>query len=177
MSNDPVRTRIVTLDGGSLDFQEYFVKRRHADEVASVLFEGASEASPAPGVLASIRDADQIVICPSNPVLSLGPILAVPGIRPALVERRADVVAISPIVGGAALKGPAAKLLPVVGTEATAAGVAGIYRDFCGTMVVDRVDAGLRAAIQALGMRTLATQTIMHAPADAELLAKEVLQL
>lgn len=177
MSNDPVRTKIVTLGGVTLDFQEYFVKRRHTDEVAAVVFEGAAEASPAPGVLESVREADRIVVCPSNPVLSIGPILAVPGLREALVERRGDVAAISPIVGGAALKGPAATLLPVVGAEATAAGVAGLYRDFCGTMIVDLVDAGLQAGIQALGMRTFATQTIMHTPEDAELLAKEILEL
>lgn len=177
MSDHPVRTKIVTVEGVTRDFQEYFVKLRFSDEVASVNFQGAEASSPAPGVLESIEEAGLIIVCPSNPILSIGPILAVPGIRQALAGRREDVVAISPIVGGAALKGPAARLLPVVGAEATAAGVAGLYRDFCGTMVLDTVDAGQRDRIEALGMRTLITPTVMHTPADAAQLAKEILHL
>jgi LPPG:FO 2-phospho-L-lactate transferase len=177
MSDHPVRTKIVTREGITRDFQEYFVKLRHTDEVARVDYEGAERSSPAPGVLETLSEADRIVVCPSNPVLSIGPILAVPGIREALVRRRAHVVAISPIVAGAALKGPAARLLPVVGAEATAAGVAGLYRDFCGTMVLDRLDAGQAAGIEAMDMRTLVTQTIMHTPGDAKLLAREILDL
>jgi LPPG:FO 2-phospho-L-lactate transferase len=177
MSNDPVATKIVTAGGEVRDFQEYFVKLRHSDEVARVEFEGAGSARPAPGVLEAIETADLIVVCPSNPVLSIGPILAVPGIREALGRRRAAVVAISPIIAGSALKGPAATLLPVVGAEASAAGVAGLYRDFCGTMVLDNADASEAGAVEALGMRALATQTIMHKPADAKQLAKEILEL
>jgi LPPG:FO 2-phospho-L-lactate transferase len=177
MSDDPVRTKIVTTAGVVRDFQEYFVKLRHSDEVAGVEFEGAGDARPAPGVLEAIESAGLIVVCPSNPVLSIGPILSVPGIRQALVRRRDDVVAISPIIAGSALKGPAATLLPVVGAEASAAGVAGVYRDFCGTMVLDRADAAEAAAVEALGMRALVTQTIMHTPADAKQLAKEILEL
>lgn len=177
MSNDPVATRIVTVGGEVRDFQEYFVKLRHSDEVAGVEFEGAGSARPAPGVLEAIETADLIVVCPSNPLLSIGPILSVPGIREALGRRRADVVAISPIIAGSALKGPAATLLPVVGAEATAAGVAGLYRDFCGTMVLDNADASEVGAVEALGMRALAAQTIMHRPADAKQLAKEILEL
>jgi LPPG:FO 2-phospho-L-lactate transferase len=177
MSDDPVRTKIVTREGITRNFQEYFVKLRHSDEVASVLYEGAERSTPAPGVLETLAVADRIVVCPSNPVLSIGPILAVPGVREALARRRSHVVAISPIVAGAALKGPAARLLPVVGAEASAAGVAGLYRDFCGTMVLDRLDAGRAAGIEAMEMRTLVTQTIMHTPGDAKLLAREILDL
>ena len=177
MSNDPVRTKIVTTGGVVRDFQEYFVKLRHSDEVAGVEFEGAGSAKPAPGVLEAIEEADLLIVCPSNPVLSIGPILSVPGIRDALVSRRADVVAISPIIAGSALKGPAATLLPVVGAEATAAGVAGLYRDFCGTMVLDKADAGEAVSVEELGMKVLVTQTIMHTPADAKQLAKEILEL
>jgi LPPG:FO 2-phospho-L-lactate transferase len=177
MSNDPVRTKIVTVSGEVRDFQEYFVKLRHSDEVAGVEFEGAGVSRPAPGVLEAIEAADLIVVCPSNPVLSIGPILSVPGIREALGRRRADVVAISPIIAGSALKGPAATLLPVVGAEASAAGVAGLYRDFCGTMVLDNADASEAEAVEALGMRAFVTQTIMHKPADAKQLAKEILEL
>jgi LPPG:FO 2-phospho-L-lactate transferase len=177
MSDDPVRTKILTREGVTRDFQEYFVKLRHTDEVASVSYEGAAGSSPAPGVLQVLAEADRIVVCPSNPVLSIGPILAVPGVREALVARRADVVAISPIVAGAALKGPAARLLPVVGAEPSAAGVAGLYREFCGTMVVDRLDGGQTEAVEALGVRARVAQTIMHSPGDAKLLAREVLEL
>lgn len=177
MSNDRVRTRIVTTGGEVRDFQEYFVKLRHSDEVAAVEFDGAGSARPAPGVLEAIELADLVIVCPSNPVLSIGPILSVPGIRDALLRRRADVVAISPIIAGSALKGPAATLLPVVGAEATATGVAGLYRDFCGTMVLDNADAGEAASVEDLGMKVLVTQTIMHTPAVAKQLAREILEL
>lgn len=177
MSNDRVATKIVTTTGEVRDFQEYFVKLRHSDEVAGVEFEGAGTAHPAPGVLEALDSADLIIVCPSNPVLSIGPILSVPGIREAIARRRADVVAISPIIAGSALKGPAATLLPVVGAEATAAGVAGLYNDFCGTMVLDNADAAQAAAVEALGMKALVTQTIMHTPGDAKQLAKEILEL
>lgn len=177
MSNERVATKIVTTGGEVRDFQEYFVKLRHTDEVAGVEFSGAGTAHPAPGVLEAIDSAGLIIVCPSNPVLSIGPILSVPGIREAMVRRRADVVAISPIIAGSALKGPAATLLPVVGAEATAAGVAGLYSDFCATMVLDDADAAQAAAVEALGMKALVTQTIMHTPADAKQLAKEILEL
>lgn len=177
MSNDRMATKIITTAGEIRNFQEYFVKLRHSDEVAGVEFEGAGTAHPAPGVLEAVESADLIIVCPSNPVLSIGPILSVPGIREAISRRRADVVAISPIIAGSALKGPAATLLPVVGAEATAAGVAGLYRDFCGTMVLDNADAAQAAAVEALGMKALVTQTIMHTPGDAKQLAKEILEL
>lgn len=176
MSDDPVRTRIVTTGGQIREFQEYFVKLRHSDEVAEVLFEGAGRAAPAPGVLEALQEADRIIVCPSNPVLSIGPILAVPGIREVLQRRRPDVIAISPIVAGAALKGPAARLLPVVGAEASVTGVAGLYRDFCGTMVLDTADANREPEIRAMGIETLVTNTVMRNPGDAKQLATEVLE-
>lgn len=175
MSNDPVRTRIVTAEGFEREFQEYFVRYRHSEDVTAVLFHGAETARPAPGVLDSLAKADRIVICPSNPVVSIAPILAVPGIREALRRRRADVVAVSPIVQGAALKGPADRMLPVVGAEVSASGVAGLYRDICATFVVDRRDAVEAAKVEALGMRCIVAETVMETVEIAASLAQEVL--
>lgn len=175
MTNDVVRTKVVTTAGPVRDFQEYFVKLGFSDEVASVRFDGADDARPAPGVIETIEDAGRIIVCPSNPVLSIAPILAVPGIRTALVNRRADVSGISPIVGGAALKGPAATLMPTVGAEATAAGVAGLYRDFCATFVMDTRDAALAPQVTAMDMQPLVTDTVMTDRHAARRLAAEVL--
>jgi LPPG:FO 2-phospho-L-lactate transferase len=175
MSDDPVRTKLTTAAGEELDFQEYFVRRRHADEIAEVRFEGADSASPAPGVIDAIVEADRIIISPSNPVISVGPILAVPGVKDAMARRREVVYAISPIVRGAALKGPADKLLPVAGAEVSAFGVATLYRDFCGTFAIDHRDAPEAERIEALGMRVLALETVMDTPVIAEQLAKEIL--
>lgn len=177
MSDNEVRTRIVTKQGIEREFQEYFVRFTYSEDVASVFFQGAESASPAPGVLEAIRDADRIIICPSNPVVSIGPILAVPGIRGALTARRADVFGISPIVQGAALKGPADKLLPVVGAEASASGVAGLYADFCGTFVVDYRDAPEAGKVEDLGMRAMVLETVMETEGLARQLAKEILAL
>ncbi|MGQ0679194.1 MAG: 2-phospho-L-lactate transferase [Actinomycetota bacterium] len=177
MSNNPVRTRIVTAGGTMLDFQEYFVKRRHQDEVAEVLFEGAEDARPAPGVVEALESADRIFVCPSNPVLSIGPILAVPGILETLVDRRRDVMAISPLVAGAALKGPAATLMPVVGAETSCVGVARLYTGFCATLAIDTLDAALAREVEAFGMRAVVTGTVMQEPAHAVRLASELMQL
>lgn len=175
MTNEPVETKILTTGGETRDFQEYFVKLGCSDQVARVQFVGADQASPAPGVIEAIEDASRIIVCPSNPVLSIGPILAVPGILKALVDRRADVAAVSPIVGGAALKGPAATLMPTVGAEASAVGVAGLYRDFCATLVIDSRDASLGPRVTALDMETLVTDTIMSDRQAAGRLAAEIL--
>ena len=175
MTDDAVRTRIVTSDGVTREFQEYFVRYRHSEEVAEVHFEGAETATPAPGVLDAIGAAQRIIVCPSNPVVSIGPILAVPGIREALRERRDAVFAISPIVQGAALKGPADKLLPVVGAEASASAVAGLYQDFCGTFIVDYRDAPEAGKIEDLGMRVMVLETVMETPGISRQLAKEIL--
>jgi LPPG:FO 2-phospho-L-lactate transferase len=174
-TDDPVRTMITTADGVERDFQEYFVRFRHSEEVSRVEFEGAAGSRPAPGVLEAIAEAERIIICPSNPVVSIGPILAVPGIRQALAERREQVFAISPIVEGAALKGPADRLLPVVGAEASASGVASLYSDFCRTFVIDYRDAPEAARVEALGMRVMVVETVMETEGIATQLAKEVL--
>jgi LPPG:FO 2-phospho-L-lactate transferase len=175
MTDDPISTRIRTTDGVVREFQEYFVKLAHSLPVSEVSFEGASAATPAPGVLESIEAAERILICPSNPLLSIGPILSVPGIREALVRRRPDVYAISPIVAGAALKGPAATLMPVVGVESSAAGVAALYRDFCGTLVIDSADAGLSPEVEKLGVRPIVAHTVMSTADDAVRLAQGLL--
>lgn len=177
MTDDRVRTRFVTADGTEREFQEYFVRHHHSEEVATISFEGAADARPAPGVLEAIAGAERIVICPSNPVISIGPILAVPGIREALRAARDRVVAVSPIVQGAALRGPADRLLPVVGAQASASGVAGLYRDCCATFVVDRRDPDQAPLVAALGMRAVLAETVMATPDVAALLAKEILAL
>jgi LPPG:FO 2-phospho-L-lactate transferase len=175
MSDDRVSTRItVVADGEELDlhFQEYWVRRRARDEVKAVRYEGVGDARPAPGVLESIARADAIVLCPSNPVASLGPILAVPGIRPALERRRDAVVGISGIVAGAPLAGMADRLMPAVGVEVTAAGAAESYRGVLGAWVVDGADRGLASRIEATGVRVGVTDTIMTGDDVAEALAR-----
>ncbi|MGH2706667.1 MAG: 2-phospho-L-lactate transferase [Actinomycetota bacterium] len=177
MSDDPIRTKIVTAGGILRDFQEYFVRLRHREQVAAVFFQGISEAAPAPGVLEALAIADRVIVCPSNPVVSIGPILAVPGLREVLRSRRRDVFAISPIIEGAALKGPAVELLEATGAEPSASGVAALYADFCGAFILDRRDADQRAKVEALGMRAILLETIMQTPEVAEVLAKELLAL
>jgi LPPG:FO 2-phospho-L-lactate transferase len=164
MSDDRVETRVVVVaDGAELDlhFQEYWVRRGARDEVKGVRYEGAASARPAPGVLEAIRVADAIVLCPSNPVASLGPILAVPGIREGLAARRDRVVGISGIVGGAPLAGMADKLMPVAGVEVTAAGAAACYEGLLSAWVVDEADRALVPRIEATGVRVGVTDTIM----------------
>jgi LPPG:FO 2-phospho-L-lactate transferase len=175
MSDDPVRTHITLRDGPEVSFQEYFVRRQHAVAVSAVRFAGADEAVPAPGVLEAIAQASLVLVCPSNPIVSIGPMLAVPGVPEALRARREDVVAVSPIVAGAALKGPADRMLVELGHEPTAAGVARLYADIAGTLVVDVADAGLARRIEELGVRCIVTPTVMHTPEDAAGLAKTVL--
>lgn len=177
MSDDPVRTKIVTVEGVVRDFQEYFVRYRHSEDASDVRFEGSEDAKPAPGVCEAIADADRIIICPSNPVISIGPILAVSPIREELAARRDSVFAVSPIVQGAALKGPADRLLPVVGAEASASGVASLYRDICGVFVIDHRDAPEAAKIEQMGMRVMILETVMDNPGIAAQLAKEILAL
>ena len=171
MSDDPVRTRLTIVDGPEVSFQEYFVGRRHAVSVESVRFAGAEAAAPAPGVLTAIADADVVVVCPSNPIVSIGPLLAVPGLADALASRRRDVVAVSPIVAGAALKGPADRLMAELGHEATVVGVARLYADFVGTLVVDDADSDVAEAVEACGVRCVVAPTVMHTPEHAAALA------
>lgn len=173
MSNERVRTRICTASG-ELEFQTYFVKRRARDRVTGMRFEGASEATPAPGVLDAIENAEAIILCPSNPFISIGPILAIPGIRDALQRRRENVAAISPIVGGQALKGPAAKMMKSMGMRASAAEVARLYQDFAGVFILDEVDRKQAAQVEALGMRPVVTNTIMRGLRERKALARAV---
>jgi LPPG:FO 2-phospho-L-lactate transferase len=175
MSDDPVRTRLTLVDGPEVSFQQYFVGHRHAVAVASLRFAGASTATPGPGVLAAISEAETIVLCPSNPIVSIGPVLAVPGIADALRSRRADVVAVSPIVAGAALKGPADRLMVELGHEPSVVGVARLYADFVATLVVDDADAALSGAVEACGVRCVVAPTVMHTPAHAAELASLLL--
>jgi LPPG:FO 2-phospho-L-lactate transferase len=175
MSDQAVRTRLVTKNGIERQFQEYFVRFSHREPVKEIHFDGADAATPAAGVLDAIGDADRIIVCPSNPLLSIGPILAVPGIRETLRARRPAVFAISPLVGGQALKGPAAELMPVAGAESSAFGIANLYGNFCGTLVIDEVDAAHAARMSLLDVRPLVTNTVMDAPADARRLAQVIL--
>lgn len=173
-SNDRVRTHIRTEDGW-LDFQEYFVARRHADEVQGVRFDGIESAQPADGVLESIREADLLLICPSNPVVSIDPILQVPGVRQAIASAGAPVACVSPIIGGAAIKGPAADMLRSAGVEVSAAGVAEYYGDLVDVMVIDEQDAALADGIRASGKQVVVLQTIMGDRDDRARLAAEIL--
>jgi LPPG:FO 2-phospho-L-lactate transferase len=163
MSDEPVRTRIGTADGRTLDFQEYFVKHRCEPEVSEVRFAGIADAKPAPGVIESIRGADLVVLCPSNPVVSLGPILALPEVRETLIEHP-RVAAVSPIIAGEALKGPAAEMMRAQGTEVTATGVAGLYADLLDIFVIDGADRDQTHAIEDLGIGVVVTDTVMTDP-------------
>lgn len=176
MSDDPVRTSFVTTDGVTLEFQEYFVKERHEPEIAEVILNGIDEARPAPGVLEAIAGADIVVVCPSNPVVSIGPILALAGLRDALREHR-KVVAVSPIIRGAALKGPADRLLATIGADVSAAGVAELYSDFVDVFVFDRVDENHRDEIEATGVTAVPLDTIMDSASASEQLARGILSL
>jgi LPPG:FO 2-phospho-L-lactate transferase len=179
MTDDRVQTRITVTgdDGGTreLAMQEWFVRERSEPPVVSVHFDGAARAAPAPGVLDALSAADTIVICPSNPIISIGPILAVPGIRDALVARRDRVVAVSPIVGGAPVKGPADRLMAPLGVDVSCVGVAQAYRDFAGTLVIDAVDRDRAGDVDALGVRAVVADTIMASPEIAAALARETL--
>ena len=176
MCNEPVPT-IIESNEGALHFQEYLVKRRAEPVVRSIRFDGVEAANPAPGVLEAIRDADRIIICPSNPLISIGPILAVKGIRESLRARRDTVVAVCPIVGGKSLKGPSDKMLAELGHEASAKGVAKLYADFTGTFVIDPADESQRVAIESLGMKVAVIPTVMQTRGDKRKLARAILSL
>jgi len=180
MSDDRVETRITIagpVAGTSVEvgFQEWFVGRHHDVAVEAVRFVGADEARPAPGVLEAIASADQVVICPSNPIVSIGPVLAVPGIEDAVADRRDDVVAVSPIVAGAALRGPADTLLRDLGHQASVVGVARLYAPLAATLVIDEADAHLADAVEAEGVRAVVTPSVMTGRAEAAALARAVL--
>ncbi len=175
MSNDLFETRIVTPKG-SMHFEEYFVKRHFRDKVLSVEFVGASSAKPSPGVIDALLDAKVVVVCPSNPIVSIGTILSVAGVRDALKQTDARVVAVSPIVAGAPLKGPADKMMRALGLEVSAYAVAKLYSDFLDTMVIDVRDVAQKGKIEKLGLGVIVTNTIMKTLEDKVSLAKSVLQ-
>ena len=173
VTDDPVRT-FVTTEHGEIGFQEYFVGDQHGVPIRAVRFDGVDDATPAPGVLESIASADRGVIAPSNPIVSVDPVLAVPGVRDAVVARRDQTVAVSPIVGGAAIKGPAARMLVELGHEPSAVGIARLYAPVAGTLVIDQADVDLADAVRAEGIRCIVTDTIMSDPTRAAALAEVV---
>lgn len=175
MTDQRVTTRVATADGRDLHVQEYFVKEGCRPAIAGVHYQGVERARPAPGVLEALEAADLVILAPSNPVMSIGPILAVPGIRPA-VREAAMAVAVSPIVAGAAIKGPAVAMLRAAGWAATALGVAEGYRDCVSQFVLDERDRGLAAAVEDLGLRARVTDTLMVDVAAAGRLAEITLR-
>ena len=177
MSNDRVETRITVKDGGEIGFQEWFVGQRHATAVSGVAFAGAADAKPGPGVLDAIADASVLVICPSNPIVSIGPLLEVPGVAEAVAARRDECVAISPIVGGRALKGPADSLMSDLGHDPSVVGVAGIYAPYASVLLVDEVDAGSADAVEGEGMKCVVAPTVMTGPESAAALARAAIDV
>lgn len=175
VTDGALRTKIRT-DEGILDFQDYFVRRRTEGHTREVIFGGAEKARPAAGVIESIMEASGIILTPSNPLVSIGPILAVPGVRDALRETKARVVAVSPIVGGRALKGPADRMLRDQGMEANAATIARLYEDFLDVLIIDNVDADLKREIESGGVEVVVTDTIMDSMEKKAALARTVLK-
>jgi len=175
MTNDRFTTNIVT-DNGLLHFQEYLVKRGAKDKVLNVVFEGAEEAQPAPEVIDSIWGSEVVFVCPSNPIVSVGTILSVKNVRTALKTTEARVVAISPIVGGRPIKGPADKLMQGLGLEVSAYSVAKLYRDFLDIFIIDPVDHAERKRIEGLGLKVIETNTIMKTLEDKVQLARTALE-
>jgi LPPG:FO 2-phospho-L-lactate transferase len=175
MTDDPVATRITTVDGRDLHFQEWWVGEQAEPPVARVRLDGAEAANPAPGVLEAIEEAEVVLLCPSNPVVSIGTILAVPGFRAALVRSR--VVGVSPIVGGAVVRGMADRLLSGIGCPVSAAGVARLYAAFLDGWVIDEADAEAAEALRSEGLDVAVTDTVMRTPEIAEALARTTLEL
>ena len=180
MSDDRIETRIVVADGTpeghEVAFQEYFVRARHSVPVSSVRFDGIDQARPAPGVVEALANAETVVICPSNPIVSIGPVLAVPGIAAAVKARRDSAIAVSPIIAGKALKGPADRMLSELGGEASVVGVARIWAPYAATLVIDEADRDRAGEVEAAGMKAVVGPTIMSGPAESEALARLVLE-
>ena len=174
-SNQEIHTQLKVQGQGWIDFQDYFVAQQHSVAVEDLRFEGIASASPGPEVISSLKESDAIVIAPSNPFVSIRPILEIPGIAAVLRERRQEVVAISPIVGGAALKGPASRMREELGFERNSVGIASLYKDIARTLVIDEVDSDLSPRVEFEGMRALVTNTIMDTPVRAAALASAVL--
>jgi LPPG:FO 2-phospho-L-lactate transferase len=176
MSDDPVRT-VLHTDAGDLAMQSYFVQHRTEPRVSSVEYVGSESAQTSPGLRAAIEEADLIVFCPSNPFLSVGPILAVPGVRAGLEKSTALRVAVSPIVGGAAVMGPAAKIMSEMGQEVSGVGVARQYQGLCDLFLIDDQDSHLGPAIQQLGVKPVVSSIIMNTDADKVGLARSIVAM
>ena len=174
MSDDRIETRVTTREG-EMSFQEFFVKERWTPEVLAVDFAGAAQSRPAPGVLEAIRDAEGIIVCPSNPITSLGPILAVPGLRAALKETAARIIGVSPMIGTTAISGPAHKLMLASGREPSASGVAEGYDDFLDAFLIAEEDSCLAQRIESLQIEVVCTNIRMPTRAEKQRLAREVL--
>lgn len=176
VSDDPVRTK-VKVGGKLLDFQEYFVKRGAVDIVEGVIFEGVEKAKPAPGVIEALKEAKRIIICPSNPILSISPILSVPRVREALKENTSPIVGISPIIGGRAVKGPLARIMESLGMEVSAYGVANFYKGLISHFIIDEEDVWLKPRIEELGVKVVVANTLMKSLEDSINLARVVLEV
>jgi LPPG:FO 2-phospho-L-lactate transferase len=176
MSDQAVRTRILGPEGW-ISFQEYFVREKAQTDVRAVAYAGAADSAPAPGVLAAIAEARAVIVCPSNPITSVGPILAVPGIAAALAATRATVLAVSPIIGGDAVSGPAGRLMAMAGLPVSAAGVARGYAAWLDILVADERDRALAPEIEAAGPRAAMTDTLMTGRAAETALARHLLSL
>jgi LPPG:FO 2-phospho-L-lactate transferase len=180
MSDEPIETHVqLAEDGRWVHFQEFFVQRRGNVSIRGVRFEGIEQARPAPNVLEALGSAELIVFCPSNPIVSLGPILALSGVREAIAAARArgaTVAAVSPLIGGATVKGPAVRMLTDMGIEPTAAGVAAMYSDLLDVYVLDRVDADLADRVLAGGARPVLTDALMRGRRGEERLARVLLR-
>jgi LPPG:FO 2-phospho-L-lactate transferase len=181
VTDDPLRTRVTLAEaselgpaGTEVSFQDYFVRLHHSVAVRSVRFHGAESAHAAPGVMDALTRAEQIVVCPSNPIVSIGPLLAVPGLLDALIAGRDRVIAVSPIVAGMALKGPADRLMAELGSDPTVVGVARLYAPWVSTLVIDEADRDCAPAVEAEGLRCVVTPTVMSTPERAAALAREV---
>lgn len=182
MTDQTVTTRVIVEEAGTgrgmdLHFQEYFVQRQAEDPVREIVYEGVELADPAPGVIEAIESADGIIVCPSNPVASIGPILAIGGVREAIRHAPSKVVAVSPIIRGAPVKGPADRMMPAAGMEVTCVGVADAYRDFIHTIVIDFADEARVAEVEALEVGAVPAQTLMRGVPVAKALARTVMGL
>ena len=176
MSDQRVATRVTVVDEGEISFQEYFVRRHHDVAVTGVRFVGANEAQLTPDAARALMYADAVVIAPSNPLVSIGPLRALAGVDTALAARRDSVVAISPIVGGAALKGPADRMLEELGHEASVVGVARLYAPIAASLVIDPVDAHLASQVEAAGMRAVIVPSVMSTPEISAALSRATLE-
>jgi LPPG:FO 2-phospho-L-lactate transferase len=182
VTDDPVRTMLTLAEktelgdpGTEVSFQDYFVRLHHDVAVRAVRFAGAEGARPTAAVMDALASGERIVVCPSNPIVSIGPLLAVPGVRDALLARRDDIVAVSPLVAGSALKGPADHLMAELGTDPSVVGVARLYAPWVGTLVIDEADRALAPKVEAEGVRCVVAPTVMGSPDKAAALARVVI--